>query len=100
MTRHFTLYARPTSTKKQVLRLAFGARAGHATVRNRAKRQAREAHRAHRHNLPEAREIVITTRGRKIDALGRRAIRDELTELFTRAAAPASRPRGSMASMR
>ena len=99
-TSHFTLYARPASTKKQVLRLAFGARAGHAAVRNRAKRQAREAHRAYRHKLPETGEIVITTRGRRIDALGRRATRDELMELFTRAAASASRPRGGMAGMR
>src|SRR3990172_9339446 len=47
-TRHFTLYVRPASTKKQGLRLAFGARAGRSTVRNRAKRQAREAHRLNR----------------------------------------------------
>lgn len=87
VTRYFTLYARPASTKKQGLRLAFGARAGRSTVRNRAKRQAREAHRLNRQKLPEAREIVLTTRG-SIDRLRRRAIRDQLLELFARATAP------------
>jgi ribonuclease P protein component len=86
VTRYFTLYARPASTKKQGLRLAFGARAGRSTVRNRAKRQAREAYRLNRQKLPEAREIVITTRG-SIDSLRRQALRDQLAELFGRATA-------------
>ena len=86
VTRYFTLYARPASTKKQGLRLAFGARAGRSTVRNRAKRQAREAYRLNRQKLLETREIVITTKG-SIDRLRRRAIRDQLVELFARATA-------------
>ena len=94
VTRHFTLYARPASTKKQGLRLAFGGRAGRSTVRNRAKRQAREAYRLNRQKLPEAREIVLTTRG-SIDRLTRRAIRDQLVELFARATAPSLPLRGA-----
>jgi ribonuclease P protein component len=85
-TRYFTLYVRPASTKKQGLRLAFGARAGRSTVRNRAKRQAREAYRLNRQKLLEMREVVITTRG-SIDRLRRRAIRDQFVDLFARATA-------------
>ena len=93
-TRHFTLYVRPASTKKQGLRLAFGARAGRATVRNRAKRQAREAYRLNRQKPLEMREVVITTRG-SIDRLRRRAIRDQLVELFARATTSVPPPRGA-----
>jgi len=94
VTRYFTLYARPASTKKQGLRLAFGARAGRSTVRNRAKRQAREAYRLNRQKLLETREIVITTKG-SIDRLRRRAIRDQLVELFARATASSPPLRGA-----
>ena len=94
VTRYFTLYARPASTKKQGLRLAFGARAGRSTVRNRAKRQAREAYRLNRQNLLETREIVITTKG-SIDRLRRRAIRDQLVELFARATTSSPPLRGA-----
>lgn len=94
VTRHFTLYARPASTKKQGFRLAFGARAGRSTVRNRAKRQAREAYRLNRQKLLETREIVLTTKG-SIDRLRRRAIRDQLMELFARATASSSPLRGA-----
>jgi len=93
-TRHFTLYVRPASTKKQGLRLAFGARAGRSTVRNRAKRQAREAYRLNRQKFLEMREVVITTRG-SIDRLRRRAIRDQLVELFARATASVPPLRGA-----
>lgn len=85
-TKYFTLSARPASTKKQGLRLAFGVRAGRSTARNRAKRQARELYRLNRHRLPETKELVITSRG-SIDALGRRATRDQLMQLFERTAA-------------
>lgn len=94
VTRHFTLYARPASTKKQGLRLAFGARAGRSTVRNRAKRQAREAYRLNRQKFLETREIIITTKG-SIDKLRRRAIRDQIVELFARATASSPPPRGA-----
>lgn len=94
VTRHFTLYVRPASTKKQGLRLAFGARAGRSTVRNRAKRQAREAYRLNRQKLLETREIIITTKG-SIDRLRRRAIRDQVVELFVRATASSPPPRGA-----
>lgn len=94
VTSHFTLYARPASTKKQGLRLAFGARAGRSTVRNRAKRQAREAYRLNRQKLLETREIIITTKG-NIDRLRRRAIRDQVVELFARATASSPPPRGA-----
>lgn|SRR5574341_1228121 len=94
VTKYFTLYARPASTKKQGLRLAFGARAGRSTVRNRAKRQAREAYRLNRRKLLETREIVITTKG-SIDRLRRRAIRDQLVELFARATASSPPLRGA-----
>ena len=93
VTRYFTLYARPASTKKQGLRLAFGARAGRSTVRNRAKRQAREAYRLNHQKLLETSEIVITTKG-SIDRLRRRAIRDQLVELFARATASSPPLRG------
>jgi len=96
-TRHFTLYVRPASTKKQGLRLAFGARAGRSTVRNRAKRQAREAHRLNRQKLLETRQIIITTKG-SIDRLRRRAIRDQLVELFARATASSAPLRGAKPS--
>jgi len=97
VTRHFTLYARPASTKKQGLRLAFGARAGRSTVRNRAKRQAREAYRLNHQKLLETSEIVITTKG-SIDRLRRRAIRDQLVELFARATASSAPLRGAKPS--
>ena len=93
VTRHFTLYTRPASTKKQGLGLAFGARAGRSTVRNRAKRQAREAYRLNHQKLLETSEIVITTKG-SIDRLRRRAIRDQLVELFARATASSPPLRG------
>ena len=82
--KHFTLYAGFASTKKQGLRLAFGVRAGSSAVRNRAKRLARETFRLNRHKLPDGITIVITTKG-GIATLPRRAIRDQLTELFDRA---------------
>lgn len=85
-TTHFTLYSGFASTKKRGLHLAFGVRAGPATTRNRAKRQAREAFRFSRHKLPEAIGIVITSRG-NISVLPRRSVRAQLEELFARACA-------------
>jgi len=64
--------------------LAFGVRAGRSTARNRAKRQARETFRLNRHKLPVGIDLVVTTRG-AIGALSRRALRDQLSELFDRA---------------
>lgn len=64
--------------------MAFGVRAGCAAVRNRAKRQAREAFRDRQHKLPDKMAIVIATRG-KIASLTRRQLREELEELFDRA---------------
>lgn len=84
--RHFTLFVKFASTKKQGLRVAIGARAGPSTVRNRAKRQAREAYRLSRGGLPEGVDLVITsTKG--ITELTRRRMREQLTELFNRARA-------------
>ena len=81
---YFTLYAGFPSTKKQELRLAFGARAGTATVRNKAKRLARETFRLNRHQLPGGIEIVITAK-KGISALARRDIRGQILDLFERA---------------
>lgn len=81
---YFTLYAGFPSTKKQELMLAFGARAGNATVRNKAKRLARETFRLNRHQLPRGIEIVITAR-KGISALGRRDMRGQILDLFERA---------------
>lgn len=78
---YFTLYAGFPSTKKQELRLAFGARAGTATVRNKAKRLARETFRLSRHHLPREIEIVITAK-KGIGALSRRDMRDKIVDLF------------------
>ena len=83
-TKHFTLYAGFASTKKGGLKLSFGVRAGPSTVRNRAKRLARETFRLNRRNLPEGIDLVVTTRD-AIAALTRRAIRDQLSELFDQA---------------
>ncbi len=83
---YFTLYAGFSSTKKQGLTLAFGVRAGPSTVRNRAKRQAREMFRVYRDKLPERISIVITNRG-GIGALTRREMRDQLSKLLSRACA-------------
>lgn len=83
-TRHFTLYVRFASTKKQGLTLAFGARAGTSTARNRAKRQAREIFRLSQHKLPEGIDIVIAAKGR-IGTLTRRETRRQLSELFSQA---------------
>ena len=83
-TKHFTLYAGLASTKKRQLKLAFGVRAGSSTVRNRAKRQARETFRLNHHKLPGGIDLVVSTRG-AIGALTRRALRDQLSELFDRA---------------
>ncbi|MDE2059394.1 MAG: ribonuclease P protein component [candidate division NC10 bacterium] len=80
-TNDFTLYARFASTKKQELRLAFGARTGTAIVRNRAKRLAREAFRLNRHQLPVGVEIVITAK-KGISALSRRDMRGQFRDLF------------------
>ena len=85
-TKHFTLYARFASTKKQELHLAFGTRAGPATARNRAKRQAREAFRYNRRTLATNIEVVIACKG-DISALPPRSIRAQLEELFARACA-------------
>ncbi len=95
-TKHFTLYAGFASTKKGGLRLAFGVRAGPSTVRNRAKRQARETFRLNRHKLPGGIDLVVTSRG-KIGALTRRALRDQLSELFDRARklSPPQEPSGA-----
>lgn len=78
---HFTLYVRFSSTKKQTLKLAIGARAGPSTVRNRAKRQAREAFRLNRHRLPAGIEIAITTK-RGVSVLSRRDMRSQILELL------------------
>ncbi|MDD5559612.1 ribonuclease P protein component [Candidatus Methylomirabilis sp.] len=83
-TNYFTLYARFPSTKKQELRLAFGTRAGTATVRNKAKRLARETFRLNRHQLPQGIEIVITAK-KGIGALSRRDMRGQIFDLFERA---------------
>jgi ribonuclease P protein component len=100
MTQYFTLFTRAASTKKQGLRLAFGARTGRSTARNRAKRQARETYRLYRSRLPEAKEVVITSRG-NIDGLSRRAVRQQLVELFGRAIqAPAQSPGTRHTTMR
>lgn len=89
---YFTLYAGFSSTKKQGLRLAFGVRAGASTVRNKAKRLAREAFRLNRHKLPEGIEIVITAK-KGIGALSRRDIRGQILDLFERAyKSPLPRP--------
>ncbi|NJD67544.1 MAG: hypothetical protein C3F12_13530 [Candidatus Methylomirabilota bacterium] len=80
-TGYFTLYARFASTKKQALRLAFGARTGAAVVRNRAKRQSREAFRLNRDRLPENIEILITSK-KGIGALSRRDMRNQIRSLF------------------
>lgn len=85
-TRHFTLHAVFTSTKKQGLKMAFGVRAGRSTARSRAKRQAREGFRLTCHTLPEGIDIMITSGG-TISTLTRRTIRAELTELLDRARA-------------
>ena len=90
--KHFTLHAGLASTKKQEFRLAIGLRAGFATARNRAKRQAREMIRLNRHRLPEGIALVISARG-NISSLTRRGIRDQLADLFDRARA-LSLPRG------
>ncbi|MBZ0169266.1 MAG: ribonuclease P protein component [Kofleriaceae bacterium] len=78
---YFTLYARTASTKKQGLRLAFGARTGTAVVRNRAKRLAREAFRLNRHQLSGGVEFLITAK-RGIETLSRRDMREQLLGLF------------------
>jgi len=95
-TRYFTLYAGFASTKKRGLTLAFGVRAGPSTVRNRAKRQAREAVRLHRKKLPDGISIVITSRG-NIGTLTRRGMRGQLSELLDRARAlfPSQNPGGA-----
>src|SRR5574337_145235 len=81
---YFTLYTRFSSTKKQELWLAFGARAGMATVRNRAKRLAREAFRLNRHRLPAGSDIVVTAK-KGIGDLSRRDIRGQICDLFEHA---------------
>ncbi|MDE2180221.1 MAG: ribonuclease P protein component [candidate division NC10 bacterium] len=83
-TNYFTLYARFSSTKKQELRLAFGARTGTAAVRNRAKRLARETFRLNRQQLPVGVDILITAK-KGIGALRRRDMRDQICGLFERA---------------
>ncbi|MBI2882923.1 MAG: ribonuclease P protein component [Candidatus Methylomirabilis oxyfera] len=90
-TNYFTLYTRFTSTKKQKLTLAFGARAGTATVRNRAKRLARETFRLNYHQLPVGIEILITAK-KGIGALSRREMRGQIVDLFeyARRLSPAS----------
>ncbi|CBE70023.1 MAG: ribonuclease P protein component [Candidatus Methylomirabilis oxygeniifera] len=79
--KYFTLYARFASTKKQQLQLAFGARTGTATVRNRAKRLARETFRLNCHRLPAGIEILITAQ-KGIGALSRRDMRGQIVDLF------------------
>src|SRR5574337_1174865 len=79
--KYFTLYARLASTKKQTLRLAFGARTGTATVRNRAKRLARETFRLNRQRLPAGIDILIAAK-RGLSALSRRDIRSQILDLF------------------
>src|SRR5574337_2175613 len=81
---YFTLSARFASTKKQTLRLAFGARTGAATVRNRAKRLAREAFRLNRQRLPAGIEILIAAK-RGLSTLSRRDIRGQILDLFEHA---------------
>lgn len=81
---YFTLYVEFSSTKKQGLRLAFGARAGPSTVRNKAKRQARETFRLNRHRMPGGIEILITTK-KDVSALSRRDIRGQILDLLERA---------------
>ena len=66
--------------------MAFGARAGPATARNRAKRQAREEFHLRRHRLPDSIDILITNKG-PIGMLSRRSIRGQLAELLDRARA-------------
>lgn len=78
---YFTLYAGFPSTKKQELKLAFGARTGTAVVRNKAKRLAREAFRLNRHQLPVGIEIVIAAK-KGIGALSRRKLRGQILDLF------------------
>ena len=97
--KHFTLHAGLASTKKQELRLAFGVRAGASSVRNRAKRQARETFRLNRHKLPERIDIVIATRG-DISSLTRREMREQLTALFGRASTLSPPPGPGEASRR
>ena len=98
-TRHFTLYAAFTSTKKQGLRIALGVRAGRSTARNRAKRQAREEYRLTHHKLPEGINIVITNRG-VVSTLTGRSMRAELAELLERACALTPSRRDSRATAR
>ena len=81
---YFTLYAGFPSTKKQELKLAFGARAGTATVRNKAKRMARETFRLNRHQLPVGIEILISAK-KGIGALSRRDMRCQILDLFKHA---------------
>lgn len=81
---YFTLYVRLASTKKQQLQLALGARVGTATVRNRAKRLARETFRVNCRQLPAGIEILITAK-KGIGALSRRDMRGQIVDLFERA---------------
>jgi ribonuclease P protein component len=83
-TKHFTLYVRFTSTEKQQLQLALGARVGTATVRNKAKRLARETFRVYCRQLPAGIEILVTAK-KGIDALSRRDMRGQIVDLFERA---------------
>jgi ribonuclease P protein component len=78
------------STKKQALRLAFGVRAGRASVRNRAKRYARDLFRSMQPRLPAAIEIVLAARA-PLGDLTRRQLRGEMAELFERARAACCR---------
>lgn len=95
---YFTLYAGFPSTKKQGLKLAFGVRAGASTVRNRAKRLARETFRLNRYKLPGGIEIVITAK-RGIGALSRRDIRNQILDLLEQARRrlPSSPPEAAQA---
>ncbi|PWB79604.1 MAG: hypothetical protein C3F08_06345 [Candidatus Methylomirabilota bacterium] len=81
---YFTLYVRAASTKKQELRLAFGARTGTAVVRNRAKRIAREAFRSGCYQLPDSTEFLISAK-RGIATLSRRDMREQIDDLFEQA---------------
>lgn len=81
---YFTLYAGFPSTKKQELRLAFGARVGTAPVRNKAKRMARETFRLNRHQLPMGIEVLISAK-KGIGALSRRDMRWQILDLFKHA---------------
>jgi len=78
---YFTLYAGFPSTKKQELKLAFGARVGTAPVRNKAKRMARETFRLNRYQLPAGIEILISAK-KGIGALSRREMRRQILDLF------------------